>query len=432
MTAPPSSVLELARALIRSDTTNPPGNEGLCASVLERFFTDAGFDVRLVGRHDDRPNLVTRLPGSGEAPPLLFYGHMDVVTTEHQTWRHPPFAAEVVDGYLWGRGALDMKGGLAMLAGSLVEARRRGLVPAGDVVFCAFADEERGGTEGAAYVVEHHADLLHGVRFAVGEFGGFTLHFGGRRFYPVMVGEKQICHIRVVATGRAGHASQPRCDGAVTRLARFLTALDENPPPCRVTPAVRTFIEGLAVAEPALFGLLDPTQAPATLAAMGPWAILVEPLMRATVSPTMLAASSQLNVIPARATADLDCRLLPSHQPEELVNHLRSLAPAGVDVELVGYEPGPGEPDLELFPVLAAILRDADVGALPIPFILAGATDGRILARLGITTYGFTPLRLPADFDFFELAHAPDERVPIEALDFGVEALLELIGRYGR
>lgn len=424
------SVITVTQELIRRDTSNPPGNEIACVDYLSELFQEAGFDPIVLAKEKERANLVVRLAGRGEAPPLLFYGHLDVVTTENQVWTFPPFAGHIEDGYLWGRGSLDMKGGVAMLACSLLEARKRGIVPAGDIIYCAVSDEEAGGDFGASFLVDEHPDLFDGVQYAIGEFGGFSIRFGGQTYYPIMVGEKQICHVRATAKGVSGHASAPVRDGAVSRLARFISLLEEKQPALLIEPPVRQLIETISGSVPELMGLMDEKTADAVLAGLGPYANVFAPLLRATVCPTMISASSILNVIPAEAKVDLDCRLLPSQKPDDVLDHLNELAGDLVDIELVRYEEGTGIPDMTMFDMLGQILQDADVGAKVCPFVLSGSTDGRHFKRLGIQTYGFTPLKLPVDFDFFNLAHAPDERVPTAALEFGVERLVELLKRY--
>ena len=424
-------VVRVAQKLIQLNTTNPPGNEKACVDYLKELFTEAGFETTVFAREPERANLVLRLPGRGEAPPLLFYGHLDVVTTENQQWTHPPFAGHIdEEAYLWGRGSLDMKGGVAMLATSLIEAKQRSITPAGDIIFCAVADEEAGGDFGASYLVNEHAELFNDVKYAIGEFGGFSIRFGEMTYYPIMVGEKQICHVRARAKGVSGHASVPIKNGAISKLAQFIGRLEERPPAIFIEPPVQQLIEAVAKSVPQILGLLEQDKADAVLAGLGAHSPIFAPLLRATVCPTMLTGSSILNVIPAEATVDLDCRLLPSQKPDDVLGYLAEMANGLVEIELVRYEEGTGRPDMSLFDMLGSILSEADEGATACPFILSGSTDGRHFKRLGIQTYGFTPLALPPDFDFFNLAHAPDERVPTSALEFGVEALVELMKRY--
>ncbi|HSS95161.1 MAG TPA: M20/M25/M40 family metallo-hydrolase, partial [Candidatus Dormibacteraeota bacterium] len=227
-------VVELARDLIRLDTTNPPGEEHLAVDLIERLLQDADIECARYESQPGRPNLVARVNGRGEAPPLLMQGHVDVVTTANQSWRHAPFGGDIVDGYLWGRGALDMKSGVAMMVSAAIRTRARGGA-AGDLVLAVLADEEAGGLCGARWLVDEHPDLFSGVRHAIGESGGVTLHLGGRRFYPIMVCEKRGCQMVVTLRGPGGHGSVPAHGGAMAKLGALLTTLDNSRLPVHIT-----------------------------------------------------------------------------------------------------------------------------------------------------------------------------------------------------
>src|SRR5579884_2282283 len=254
---------ELLRALIRFDTTNPPGNEAACVAYIRDLLAAAGIESTILARDPSRPNLIARLKGEGAAPPLLLQGHVDVVPAARQPWTHPPFAADVADGFIWGRGTLDMKGAVAMMLAAVLRARLEGATLPGDVILCILSDEEAGGNDGARFLVERHPEQFAGVRYALGEFGGFTTHIAGHRFYPIMVAEKQACVTRAVVRGPAGHASTPIRGGATAKLGRFLTALDDRRLPVHITPVPRMMLETLAVHLPeplrdGLPALLDP------------------------------------------------------------------------------------------------------------------------------------------------------------------------------
>lgn len=427
---------ELLQNLIRFDTTNPPGNERPCVEYLDGLLTGHGFETTILARDEARPNLVTRLPGRGEAPPLLFYGHLDVVSTENQAWTYPPFEGRIADGFVWGRGALDMKGPVTLMLAALLRAKAESLVPAGDILLALVADEEVNGAYGAHYLVRQHAGLFDGVRYAIGEAGGFTLHMGGRRFYPIMVAEKQSCSLRATVRGQGGHGALPVRGQAMARLGQLLGRLDRQRLPVHITPPAREMIESMAEALPTGQGLvlrqlLNPWLTDRVLDLIGPLAADLDPLLHNTVSPTMLRGSNQLNVIPAEVSVCLDGRLLPGYRPDDMLAELGRLLGDEVALEVYDYEPGPPEPDMGLFDLLADILREADPGGHPGPVMAAGVTDARHLARLGIQTYGFTPLKMPPDLDFWQRVHAADERVPVAALDFGVETLYRLLARYG-
>ena len=433
--SPSHTTADLLSRLIRFDTTNPPGSEGECVRFLEGLLRDAGLSTELLKKSADRPNLVARLPGRGEAPPLLLYGHADVVTTAGQTWSRSPFAGEVIDGWVWGRGALDMKGGLAMMTSALVRAHEEGLRPAGDVVFAVLADEEAGGTDGARFLVERHPDAFEGIRYALGEFGGFPLYIDGRRFYMIQVAEKHPCWLEAKISGPAGHGARPMRGGAMADLGRLLVRLDRLRTPIHVTPVVRTMIESMTTALPlparfVLRRLLHPRWTDRMLARLGETGRNLEPLFRNTVNATMVRGGEKPNVIPSEIAVGLDARLLPGYTLDDLLAELRPALGGAPDIDVRLYNPGPREADLGLVDFLGRLLREAEPDAVPIPYLLPGSSDARFLSRLGIQTYGFTPMNLPAEFNFFDTIHAADERVPAEAVAFGANVLYRLIERY--
>jgi acetylornithine deacetylase/succinyl-diaminopimelate desuccinylase-like protein len=426
--------VELLQRLIRFDTTNPPGNERACIEWIADLLRSVGVEPQIVAKDVDRPNLIARLPGAGTAPAFLMQGHIDVVPAEGD-WEHPPFGGDVADGYIWGRGALDMKGGVAMMIAAFLRAAVVGATPPGDVVLCVLSDEEARGDLGARFVVEEHPSLFDRVRFAIGEFGGFTLELAGRRFYPIMVAEKQLCLVRATFRGPAGHGSLPVRGGAMGALGRFLHALDRRRLPVHVTPVTRSMLETVAAEVPAvvatpLRGLLRPRIADRVLDALGERGRIFDPLLHNTASATVVRGGQSANVIPGEVSVDLDCRLLPGFGPEDLLRELRSLAGAEIDFEVLRHDPAPPEPDMTLFPTLGSILCELDPGAIPTPLLFPAVSDARFFARLGIQTYGFLPMQLPAEMRFMELVHAENERLPVAAMDFGTEAIRRLLARF--
>lgn len=429
---------DLLQRLIRFQTVNPPGNEAACIGYIDELLRDAGFQTSILARDPARPNLVARLEGRGAAPPLLMQGHVDVVTVADQEWQQPPFAANLVDGYIWGRGALDMKGGVSMMLSALLRAKAEGLSPAGDVILVILSDEEAGGDLGARFLVENHADLFDGVRYGIGEFGGFTMHVGDRRFYPIMVTEKQICWLKATLRGPGGHGSRPVHGGAMAKLGATLTRLDQEQLPVHVTPVARQMIEAVAGALPVpmsdvLLQLLDPQQTDATLDSLGEdLSRLLSPMLHNTVSPTVVRGGDKVNVIPGRITLEMDGRLLPGFAPDDLLAELRAVIGDEPELEVVRHDPGPAEPDMALFDTLGNILREADPEAIPVPLMLTGVTDARFFAQLGIQTYGFLPMKLPEGFQFSKTIHAADERIPVESVAFGADCVYRLLQRYGQ
>jgi len=427
---------ELLRDLIRFDTTNPPGNERACVAYIEELIREAGIEPLIRARDPERPNLIARLAGRGAAPPLLLQGHVDVVGTAGQTWSHPPFEAVESGGFIWGRGAVDMKGGVAMMLSAFLRARADRLEPAGDVIFCALADEEGMSGYGAEWLVREHPELFDGVRFAIGEFGGFTSHISSRRFYPIQVAEKQVCTVRLTVRGQPGHGSLPVRGGAMAKLAQVLRRLDRERLPVHVTPVARDMVEATAAALPRAQGavlrlLLRPRTTNLVLDRMGERARMLDPLLHNTASATVLECDGKFNVIPGEVTAVLDGRLLPGFAPDDLLAELRALLGDDLDFEVVRFDPGPPEPDMGLFPTLAGILERADPGATATPLLMPGVSDARFFARLGIQNYGFLPMKLPPEFDFWSGVHGADERVPAAAVEFGAAAVYEALARFG-
>jgi acetylornithine deacetylase/succinyl-diaminopimelate desuccinylase-like protein len=423
--------VELLQELIRFDTTNPPGNEGECVAFVRGVLESAGCETETYDGAPGRPNLVSRIEGKGSAP-FLLQGHVDVVTTAGQHWTQPPFEGRIADGYVWGRGALDMKGGVAMLVSAFARAKADAAELPGDVVLVVLADEENGGDLGARYLVDRHADLFEGVRYAIGEFGGFSTTIAGRRFYLIQVAEKQICWLKATLRGSGGHGALVNRGGTMARVARLLRDLDRKRTPVHVTPVVRQMIESMAEALPrttaaALRALLRPPLTDRALRLIGPQARALEPMLRNTVSATIVRGGDKINVVPSVVELELDGRALPGFGPEAFIAEVRALVGDDVELELVRHDPGPAEPDLGLFDSLAGIIRELDPEGIPVPFLQVGATDGRFFSALGIQTYGFLPLRLPADFQFAALLHAADERVPTDAIEFGAEAVYKAL-----
>jgi acetylornithine deacetylase/succinyl-diaminopimelate desuccinylase-like protein len=427
--------VEILQNLIRFDTTNPPGNEAECVSYVNRLLSEAGFTITLLAKDPNRPNLITCLKGQGNAPPFLLYGHADVVTTLGQVWTHPPFEGKIVDGCVWGRGALDMKGGVTMMLAAFLRAKAEGLTPSGDVMLAILSDEEGGGDYGAKYLVETHPQLFKGIRYALGEFGGSRFYFGRKKLYPIMVSEKQICWMKAYVRGTGGHGAIPMRGGAMGKLARLLQQLERRRLPVHITSPARQMIESMASAlsfpsNLALRQLLNPGRTDLMLRLLGTRGQGLEPLFHNTVNATIVHGGEKINVIPSKIMLELDGRLLPGYSPDDMIAELRQLINNEVALEVVRHDSGPAEPDMGLFDTLAGILREADPGAVPFPMLMPGVTDGRFFSRLGIQTYGFTPMNLPPDLNLLQKAHAADERIPVEALDFGANAIYKALQRY--
>jgi acetylornithine deacetylase/succinyl-diaminopimelate desuccinylase-like protein len=302
-------------------------------------------------------------------------------------------------------------------------------------VLVVLADEEHGGELGARFLVEEHPELFTGMRYALGEFGGFSSPIAGRRFYLIQVAEKQICWLKATVRGPGGHGAIAHRGGTVARLGRLLRDLDRKRLPVHVTPVVREFVEQVAAELPrkeatVLRSLLKPRFTDSALRLLGDRAVTLEPMLRNTVNATIVRAGEKINVVPSEVEIELDGRALPGFGPEELIAEVQAIVGDDVELELVRHDPGPPEPDFGLFETLAGVIRELDPEGIPVPLLQIGVTDGRFFARAGVQTYGFVPLRLPEDFTFTQFIHAADERVPVEALEFGAEAVWRAIQRF--
>jgi acetylornithine deacetylase/succinyl-diaminopimelate desuccinylase-like protein len=426
---------ELLQNLIRFDTSNPPGNEADIITYLHGLFKQSEVTCTILARDPGRPNLLARLPGRGDAPPLMLYAHVDVVPTTDQQWTYPPFEGRLVDGYIWGRGALDVKCGVAMMVAALLRAKADNLVPAGDILLLADCDEECRSNYGAKFLVEKHAHQFEGVRYALGEFGGFPMSISGVKFYLIQVAEKQACWMKATVRGPGGHGSLPMRDGTMARLGQVVTNLNRKRLPVHITPAVRAMFNALAAHLPfpqnlILRQMLNPLFTDRLIDLMGERGRLFEPLLHNTVNATIVRGGEKVNVIPSQIELELDGRLLPGFTSEDMLGELRQLLGDLVELQVLSYDEYPTEPDLGLFDLLAGVLKEADPQGIPIPYVIPAVTDAVYFARLGIQTYGFTPMNLPEGFDFFNTIHAADERIPVEAVEFGTQAIYRVLECY--
>jgi acetylornithine deacetylase/succinyl-diaminopimelate desuccinylase-like protein len=426
---------ELLQQLIRFDTTNPPGDEAECVAFVRGVLEDAGCETQTYARDPGRPNLVARVHGAGKSPPVLIQGHVDVVTTSGQDWQRPPFGGDIADGEVWGRGAIDMKGPMAMYISAFVRAARGELELPADVILVVLADEENGGDYGAKFLVEEHPELFEGVKYALGEAGGVSRTIAGHRFYPIQVAEKQICWLKGAVRGPGGHGAMIHRGGTMARLGRLLTDLDRRRMPIHVTPIVRTMIETIAgrLKRPKrdlVLQLLRPAVADRVLPRLGEDARTIEGLLRNTLNATIVHGGQKVNVVPARIGLELDGRLLPGFTPDDLIAEAHALVGDDIELELVRHDAGPAEPDYTHFDMLGAVLRELDPEGIPMPLLQGGVTDARFFSQLGIQTYGFMPMRLADDFPLLRLVHAADERIPVDALEFGTEAVSRALQRF--
>ncbi|MGN6250210.1 MAG: M20/M25/M40 family metallo-hydrolase [Marmoricola sp.] len=419
---PAAEVVETCQDLIRIDTSNfgdadGPG-ERKAAEHVATLLDEVGIEAQLFESAPGRTSLVARWGGAGDATgePVLLHGHLDVVPARAEDWTHDPFGGEVVDGQVWGRGAVDMKDFDAMLL-SVIRARARaGAVPRRPYVLCFTADEEAGGALGAGWLVEHQRDLLADCTVAIGEVGGFSTTVRDRRLYLVQAAEKGMAWLRLTATGSAGHGSMRHPDNAVTRLAGAVARIGAHEWPIVLTQTMQVLLASVGE----LAGTeATPENAESLVEEFGPAARMLGAVIRNTVNPTMLEAGYKVNVVPGEASASIDGRFLPGLD-DDFRTTLATLAGEDVRIEDISFQPG-----LETTydgPVADAIGRSLlaeDPDALVAPYLMSGGTDAKHWSRLGVRAFGFAPLRLPADLDFTALFHGVDERVPVDALEFG-------------
>jgi acetylornithine deacetylase/succinyl-diaminopimelate desuccinylase-like protein len=462
-----SELVELLRALIRIRSVNPPGDEILAARYLEKVLADEGIPSTVVEPYPGRGSIVARLHGDGTGgDPLLLLSHLDVVPAEPAGWSHDPFGGDLADGYVWGRGALDMKGMVAMEVQVMRRlaraARAAGRNPASDpipglrrdVIFCSTADEEAGGWQGANWIVENHPDWLRAAG-ALNEAGGIATSYAGINFYPIQVAEKGLAVYRVRVKGRWGHGSVPTQDNAAVLAAQVITRVSE-PGPVRLTEPIRV---SLARAMPYLTGAVariaalalgagpgaeggqtaavDPALVDAAIGELGDpaLALTISAMIRDTVSVGTMHAGVKYNVIPGTATVELDCRMLPgTDEPamrEELRRRIGDELWARIDVELLAAGPAAQAPmDHPLYRLLEQVVRTHDPAGVPIPFLAPVATDAKHLARIGVPTYGFSPLKTGSTDGLLALMHADDERLSVEALGWGFPVLFDAVTRF--
>jgi acetylornithine deacetylase/succinyl-diaminopimelate desuccinylase-like protein len=432
---PESEVVRICRDLIRIDSSNygdgsGPG-ERACAEYVMGELTDVGLDPLYVESAPGRASVLVRIEGSDRSRPgLAVHGHLDVVPANAVDWQVDPFAAELKDGCIWGRGAVDMKDMDAMMLANIRHLARSGLKPPRDLVFGFFADEESGGLFGSHWVVDNHPEVFEGVSEAISEVGGFSVTVPARdtgaptRAYLLQIAEKGMAWLRLTSHGRAGHGSVPNDENAIVRLAAAIGRIDAHVWPREYIGSVRQLLDGLS----AITGTVYDDRAPEPiLAHLGGARGFVLGTLQDTATLTMLEAGYKHNVVPQSASASLDCRFLPGHE-DDLMTTIRELAGEFVSVEVLHRDIALDAPfGGDLVEQMKSALLAEDPGAAILPYCLSGGTDNKALSTLGITGYGFAPLRLPADLDFAPMFHGIDERVPVDALEFGARVLQRLL-----
>jgi len=448
------AVVEHLRALIRIPSVNPPGNvdaaaghdssggETAAARYCAEVLTQAGIPAEVLEAAPGRGSCFARMRADAAVrnpePPLVLLGHLDVVPVEPASWTRDPFGGELVDGVIWGRGAVDMKDMVAMELSVLLALHRSGTPLRRDVIFAAVADEEAGGTFGARHWVDARPDLFGSeagpAAAALNEVGGYSMTIRGRRVYGIQVAEKGIIWTRLHATGTPGHGSMPHADNPAVRLADAVSRLAAAPATGDPPAVVRDFFAGIGLGEVADLMPADPPGAQAALERLIPDRTLRRSLgamLKDTVTPTVLRVGTKVNVIAGSGMAEVDVRTLPSTDQAAFARRLADLAGPDVTVEAVMSLPAvEAAPDAPIVGLMRDALGRADPDAAALPMMITPGTDAKALAHLGIPTYGFVPLRLDADTPFLDLFHGNDEHVPVSALAFGLPVLHEVVSRF--
>jgi len=436
-------VVEIAQRLIQFDTSNygdgsGPG-EAAAASYCRDLLAEVGLNVTMLEPFPGRTSLVARLEGADPSrPALVIHGHTDVVPAAAEDWTHPPFSGEIVDGMVWGRGAVDMKGMDAIILSVVREFARTGRKPARPLIIAMFADEEAGGVQGSQWLADNMPQLFDGATQAISEVGGFSITVADQRVYLLQTAEKGLAWLCLIANGTAGHGSAINKDNPVTKLAGALTRIAEYEWPIELNSATFALLKGISELTGLPFNVANETdsaantpavreQIGALTAALGNAEKFVAATTRSNANPTGLAAGYKANVIPSQATATLDLRPLPG-TAEQAKATLLELAGPGMYLDPIHEDIGLEAPiDTPFVADMIAAIQAADPGAIVLPYCLAAGTDNKALARIGIEGYGFSPLQLPPDLDFTGLFHGVDERVPIESLKFGTRVLRHLL-----
>lgn len=427
--------------LLRFDTTNPPGNEGPAINYIREQLVEAGVSVEIVEPAPGRPSLYARLAGKGSKRPLILLSHVDVVPVEREHWTVDPFGGEIHQGYIYGRGAVDMKSMTAKQLALLLHFARRkaaGETLSRDIIMLAVADEECSGTLGMGWIVKNRPDLLD-AEYVINEGGGYTVEFGGTRFYLCETGQKGIGQVTLHAKGDPGHASIPHRNNAVAKLARALHCVARAPLPLHATATMRTCLTELAAPQSQplrtlIPQILNPLLSENILRLLPNQSIAnaLRATLHNTATPTILAAGKALNVIPSEATAQLDGRLIPGQTGEAFARELRQrIGDPTIDIEVDFLSPGhESTAQTELFTAISTVIAEHDPGAKVIPYLFPAVSDSRFLVPLGIIAYGFDPMKPePGWPQPQQMAHSHDERISVANIGFGLQVLHDAISK---
>jgi len=422
--------------LIKINTSNPPGNELEAIEFCAKYLKSAGIEPIVIESAPKRGNLVARIKGTGRTP-FLLTGHIDTVPANESGWKYHPFGGLIEEGSVWGRGSLDMKHFVAMSMVVLKELVEEGFKPKRDIILAITCDEEEGSVAGAKFLVERHSELID-AEFGIGEVGGFSMNIGGRRLYPVMTSEKGFAWLKITSEGDSGHGSMPVFRNSIGRLGLAAWRLSNIPLPMHITDDAIAFLDSISVLAGIKGMFLKLLKYNLTNEIVIDKLInninqkkYFKALLRNTAAPTIFQGGEKVNVIPKSAYLNVDLRYLPGVSLEEAVDEVREVVGDDLKIEVESYgEPIRFDSKTELFEVIKKVIIDEDRGAVVSPYMSPGFTDAKYFSKRNITIYGFTPLRLENDFSYTSLIHSENERVPIEALNWGKDVLKKLVKTY--
>jgi len=438
-------VTNLLSDLIRINTTNPPGNETPAAQFLAETLTKEGLECEVIESGPGRGNVITRIKGISERPKLMLLSHLDVVPAIEKEWSVKPFSGLVKDGFVWGRGALDMKSFVAIEALVMKLLVRNNVKPKGDIIFAATADEERGGNAGVGWLVKNHPEKIR-ADYVINEGGGESFPINGKHIFTVQTAEKGVNWLRIKAKGSPGHGSIPGiADNAVLRMAEVARKLGNHKPEIMLVNSVKQFLKGVAEEKTVLGNLLNiilenPSTADKILDEMAKKektiAELLRAMLRMTIAPTMIKGGIKENIIPSESEGVFDCRILPGQTKDDLLNEIKNVI-ADIDLAKLSFEfiqsdvPSESRSDTPLYKTIEKTLKEFEPNCSVVPYMVTGGTDSRFLRNVGSICYGFHPLKMDMPLDeFWKLIHGIDERISIQNLVFGVSVVYQIVEEF--
>ena len=438
-------VTSLLSDLIRINTTNPPGNETVAAQFLAETLENEGLKCEVIESSPGRGNVITRIKGTGEKPNLLLLSHLDVVPATEKEWSVNPFSGLVKDGFVWGRGALDMKSFVAIEAVTMKLLVRDKVKPKGDIIFAATADEERGGNAGVGWLIKNHPQKLK-AKYVINEGGGESFPINRKHIFTVQTAEKGVNWLRIKAKGSPGHGSIPGiADNAVLRMAEVAGKLGNHKPKIMLVNSVRQFLKGVAEEHTVLGSLMniilnDPATADEILDEMAKKektiAELLRAMLRMTIAPTMIKGGIKENVIPSESEGVFDCRILPGQTKEDLLDEIKTVI-TDIDSSKLSFDfiqsdaPSESRSDTPLYETIEKTLREFEPDCSVVPYMVTGGTDSRFLRNVGSICYGFHPLKMDMPLnEFWKLIHGIDERISVQNLVFGVSVIYQVVEEF--